>query len=113
MTSQKLYDLETDVASLLLDRLEKEQITLQRAAQISKYILRALPDTITDEQIDKILPILDDEFVELSNIVHKHLMLKQELDKDLGITEAEKLIHEGKLQQSIDLMNNYITQKAL
>ena len=40
-------------------------------------------------------------------------MLKQELDKDLGITEAEKLIHEGKLQQSIDLMNNYITQKAL
>lgn len=87
MISNKLFLLEQEIASFLLNALEMDQITLERASEISKYILHALPDNITDEQIDKILPFLNDQF------------------------EAERLIHEGKIQEATKLMNNYIQQK--
>lgn len=111
MISQKLYQLEKDIASLLLDKLEKDQITLERAAQISKYVLQALPDNITDEEIYHILPYLDDHFIELAAVIHNHLKAKQELEKQATVDEATRLIHQGNLDEAIKLMQNHITKK--
>lgn len=111
MISHKLFQLEQDIASFLLNKLENDQINLERAAEIARFIRQALPDDLTDEQIDKVLPSLDDQFVELSSIVNRRIQEKLELSKHSQITEAEKLIHHGKLQEAIDLMNNYIRLK--
>ncbi|MBI2593131.1 hypothetical protein HYW44_00615 [Candidatus Daviesbacteria bacterium] len=111
MISPKLYQLQKDIASLLLDKLEKDQITIERAAQISKYVLQALPDNLTDEQIDKILPSLDDHFVELAGVVHQHLKAKEELEKQATVDQATKLIHQGNLDQAVKLMTNHMQQK--
>lgn len=66
-----LFKLEQDIAKLLLDKLEHFEISFERASQIAKFILSHLPENLTDDQVRKILPSLDDEFVELVGIVHK------------------------------------------
>lgn len=111
MISPKLYQLEKEIATIVLEKLEREEITVVRAAQISKYVLHALPDTLTDEQIEKIIPTLDDKFTELAGIVLNHLKDKENLSTNQTVDEAQKLIHENKLQEAINLMNNHIQQK--
>ena len=68
-TNKLLFQLEQEVAQLLLTYLEKFNITFERASQIAAFILAHLPENMTDEQVMKILPSLDDEFIELAGIV--------------------------------------------
>lgn len=81
-TDSLLFKVEQEVARLLLVKLEKFNITFERASQIAKFILAHLPETMTDEQVMKILPSLDDDFIELAEIVHKHIFDYEEKYKE-------------------------------
>lgn len=111
MPSQKLVLLETEIATLLLKKLEHLEITPQRAAEIAKFTLAALPENLTDEQVDKIIPSLDDRYFELAEIVAKYI--KEYENANIGIVrqEATKLIHEGKMQEASRLMNQYFSKQ--
>lgn len=111
MISVKLNLLEAEIASLLLNKLEKKEITLERAAQISRYVLKSLPDNIADHEIDEILPKLDDHFIELAQVVNKQLKLKEEAENQATIDQATILIHQGSLDKAVNLMTGYIQQK--
>jgi len=111
MTSQKLYELERKTASLLLDKLEHQEITLHRAAQIAQYITKALPDNITDNQIDSFIPQLDDTFIELAGIVHTHMKELDEIKSKNIATEAERLLKEHKFSEALSIMNTHLANK--
>ena len=111
MISQRLSQLEKEIALLLIEKLEHQQITLERAAEISRFIIISLPDNLTDKQVDDILPTLDDHFIELAAVVNKHLDEKMEIEKKSTIDDATKLIHQGKLDEAVKMMNNHITKK--
>ncbi len=111
MISQRLFQLEKDIAELLLTKLEHEEITLERAAEISKCVLHALPDNLTDEQIDSILPKLDDQFIELAIVVHKYLKEKEEKQKDQVASQAELLMHQGRIEDALKIMHEHISKK--
>ena len=44
----------------------KMEITPERASQISQFVLSFLPENLTEEQIQSLIPKLDDHFFELS-----------------------------------------------
>ena len=57
-----LFQLEQDIANLLLDKLEDFELSFERASKIAKFVLSHLPENLTDAQVMEILPSLDDEF---------------------------------------------------
>lgn len=111
MISHKLFSLERDIAEFLLNKLEHKEMTLGKAAEISRFVIKNLPDNLTDEQIDKILPSLDDRFIELTSLVHIHLLEYEEKNRQKLITVTEELIHQNKLEKANNLMKNYFNKK--
>ena len=87
-----LFQLEQDIARLLLENLEHFEISFERASQIAKFILSHLPENLTDEQVIQILPTLDDEFIELASIVHKHMVEYEEKYKKKITKGVEDII---------------------
>jgi len=111
MISTKVFLLEKDIATFLLDKLEQKNITIERASEISRFVIKNLPDNLTDEQIDKILPSFDDKFIELTSLVHIHLLEYEEKNRQKLISEAEKLIHQKKINEASNLMKDYFNKK--
>ncbi|OGK13153.1 hypothetical protein A3C98_02905 [Candidatus Roizmanbacteria bacterium RIFCSPHIGHO2_02_FULL_37_15] len=111
MISDKLFFLEKEIAKLLLDKLDSSEITVERASEISAFVIKSLPENLTDEQLGRILPSLDDQFVELASIVNIHLKEYQEKNRQNLITEAEKLIHQNKLDQANNMMKDFFYKK--
>ena len=79
--SQLGLKIEQDIAELIISRLEKLQITPDRAVAMAKFIVESIPENISDQQMLKIIPLLDDEFSELSSIVYKYLNEYLEFDR--------------------------------
>jgi hypothetical protein len=111
MTSQLADKLEKDIADYLLTNLESENISIERASAISKFILKTLPENISDSQIKELVPKLDSEFIELSMIVHQSLLSYEESQKQTLIDEATALIHHKNLDKASSLMSNYFAKK--
>ncbi|OGK42702.1 hypothetical protein A3A74_00145 [Candidatus Roizmanbacteria bacterium RIFCSPLOWO2_01_FULL_35_13] len=111
MITNKLFKLEKDIAQLLLEKLESSTITLERASEIAGFVIKSLPDNLTDEQLSKILLKLDDQFIELANIVNIHFMEYQEKKRQNLISQAQDLIHQNKLEQANNLMKDYFYKK--
>ena len=110
-TNNLLFQLEQEVARLLLVKLEKFDITFERASQIAKFILTHLPENMTDEQVMKIIPSLDDQFFELSEIVHKHMLSYEEKYKNNAIKNMQDMIKHKHFQEANNLAFKYFEQK--
>lgn len=115
MTENKnslLFQVEQEIAKLLLTKLEKFNITFERASQIAKFILSHLPENLTDEQMLKIIPSLDDQFYELSEIVHKHMLDYEEKYKEDTIKNMQEMIKHKHFQEASNLANKYFELKS-
>lgn len=106
-----LFQLEQDIANLLLDKLEHFELTFERAAAIAKFVLAHLPDNLTDEQVKQIIPSLDDEFIELAGVVHKHLSEYEEKYKDEVTKTVEDLMKHKHFEEANKLMSDYFKRK--
>lgn len=113
MVSQKLNKLELEIAQLLLDKLEHLEVTPEQVSQIAKFTLQALPDNLSDEQIDNIIPSLDDHYTELASVVLNHLKVHEEATRDTTTSQAQLLIKQGKIDEANNLMNQYFANKKL
>jgi enoyl-[acyl-carrier-protein] reductase (NADH) len=106
-----LFQLEQEIAKLLLAKLEHFEISLERASQIAKFILAHLPDNLTDEQVAQIIPSLDDEFSELAGIVHKHMLDYEEKYKNEVVNNVQDLIKHQHFQQASSQISDYFNRK--
>jgi hypothetical protein len=61
--------VQTQVVQLITKGLEQGTISEERGRSIAKLILDKLPEDINDKELMLILPKLDDEFEELSEVV--------------------------------------------
>lgn len=107
-----LFQLEQDIAKLLLVKLEKIDIDFERASQIAKFVLSHLPENLTDEQVMKIIPSLDDQFFELSEIVHNHMLGYEEKYKEDTIKNMQDMIKHKHFQEASNMAFKYFEQKV-
>ncbi len=108
-----LFELEKEIARMLLVKLEHLDISLERASAIARFVLAHLPDDFTDEQVEKIIPSLDDEFWELSEIVHNHMQEYEEKYKQKVEGEIEDLIKHRHFEEAGKLAKDYFTNKFI
>lgn len=106
-----LFQLEQDLANLILTKLEYLDITFERASQIAKFILIQLPENLTDEEVMQIIPTLDDEFTELAEIVSKYMTSYEEKYQETVTKKAEELIKHHHFEEANDLINKYYNKK--
>lgn len=106
-----LFQVEKEIATLLLDKLEGFQITFERASQIAKFTLAHLPENLTDEQVMQIVPSLDDQYYELAGIVHKHMSEYEEKYKTQITDQVRDLITHKHFEEASNLMSGYFNRK--
>ena len=111
-TNTLLFQVEQEIAKLLLVKLEKFDITFERASQIAKFILAHLPENMTDEQVMKIIPSLDDQFYELSEIVHKHMLGYEDKYKNETIKNMQEMMKHKHFQEASNMAFKYFEQKV-
>lgn len=85
-------EIETQVADLLLDRLKHHNISVARAREIAKHVLQMIPEHLTNDDMRKIIPRLDDNFAELAEIVHSYLGKTDEKMKAEVIPQIRTII---------------------
>jgi len=111
--SLDLIKLKQEIALLILDKLENVEITPERAAQIAKFVLKNFPENLTDEQVRVIIPKLGDQFHELVGVVHKHLSMYEEGNKDKKIKVVNTLIKQALLDQVQNMLKQHFTEKNI
>ena len=107
-----LFQIEQEIARLLLVKLEKFDITFERASQIAKFILAHLPENLTDEQVMKLIPSIDDQFTELAEIVHSHMLDYEEKYKEDTIKNMQEMIKHKHFQEASNMAFKYFEQKV-
>lgn len=106
-----LFEVEQEIAKLLLIKLEHFEITFYRASQIAKFILAHLPENLSDAQVKQIIPSLDDEFYELAGIVHNHMLDFEQKYKEDEIKNLQELLKHEHFQQTSRHVSDYINRK--
>jgi hypothetical protein len=110
-TKNLLFQVEQDIAKMLLNKLEHFEITFEKASQIAKFILATLPNNLSDEQVMQIIPSLDDEFTELAGVVYKHLLDYEETHKEEVIKNVQDLVTHKDFQHASSLISDYFNRK--
>ncbi len=110
MNNSLLFSLEKDIAHLLLNKLRHLNLSKDRAAQIARFILLSLPSGISDEEVRKKLPILDDEFNEITIIISKYLEQEENDNKIYTVDKVHTLLREGKLEKVSELLHSYFNK---
>lgn len=111
MSSSELFKLQREIALLIVEKLKHLEITPKRAAEIARFVLKALPESLTDEQIKQVIPTLDDQFFELAEVVHKHLLEYEAANRDKVTSDAQFLIKQGKIEEANKIMKDYFDHK--
>ncbi len=89
--------IQKQVLDLISDRLEKGEMSKERARKIADMIIKKLPENISYEELLQVIPKLDDEFVELSDIVVPIMTeYERNLHKDLE-ERVLSLVRTGKI----------------
>ena len=85
MTDTSIVTLRQKLEALIVRELEKglagDQITGERAHEIANIVLEAVPEDVTDSELVKIIPTLDDKASELASVVLQILSERDELHK--------------------------------
>jgi hypothetical protein len=107
-----IKNIEKDIATLLLDKLEASGMTLERASTIAKFVLIHLPENLTDDQLKQLLPSLDDEFIEIAGVVHKYIGKFERDEEKLLAQDVQSLIKNGKLDEASIKLQAYFKKKV-
>lgn len=109
MARERIEALEKEITLLLLDKLEHEEITPERAGKISLFVLNTLPPNLSDEQLDTVIPKLDNTFFEIASVIHKHMKV---VDTSPSMTnQALHLYSQNKLDEANNLLKDYFGKK--
>lgn len=108
MSSDELVSsIKSDVVQLLEDKLKANEITPERARDISRYILEALNPHLSEQQIYEIVEHFDEHFTELLPVV---ISVSQQYEKELHEliqNHVHKLLEEGRITEATEAMRNF------
>lgn len=96
-------DIQTKIVELITKGLETGTISEERARSIAKLVLEKLPDGTTDNELMHILPHLDDEFTELSEIVLPIVLEYEEKIRRTVEDKVVRLVRARKFKEALDM----------
>ncbi|TSC87397.1 MAG: hypothetical protein G01um101416_488 [Microgenomates group bacterium Gr01-1014_16] len=64
-------DIKTQIGGFLKVQLLGKSMTFERAQEIAEHLNRILPDDLSEDQVAKVIPSLDDNYRELTGQVYK------------------------------------------
>lgn len=85
---EKRKKFEVEILRIMLERLERGDMSADRARRIAQLVLKLLPEGITLGEFYRVVPKLDDEFSELSKVV---LPVLQEYEQKVEMKVKEKV----------------------
>jgi hypothetical protein len=95
--------LQQDIVSLITAKLEKGEMTEDRAKAIARMTLEKLPEGISYEDLMRTIPTLDDEFEELKVAIFPIIDEYQKKIASQVHAEISRLIKENKLEDALNL----------
>lgn len=100
--------LQAQIVEIITSKLESGEMTEDRAKQIAKHVLDALPEGINYQQLMEIVPKLDDHFQEIGAAVIPIMMEYEQKMKTIIGERITALLKSNKLDEALDL-----TKKAI
>ena len=100
--------LQQDIVAVITKKLEAGVMTEERAKAIAKMTLERLPESISYEELMKIVPTLDDEFEELRSAIYPIVSDYQKKVAAKVQAQITSLMKEKKYLEVLEL-----TKKAL
>ncbi len=101
--AQKLREkIQTDVVSLITQKLKEGQMTQERAQRIAAMVLERMPEDITYQELLKIIPKLDDEFTELADVVVPVMVEYEKKLHSLLEERVLKLVRAKKFKEAVE-----------
>ena len=104
----KVVELEKRIADLIIKKLKSQEITAERAQDISRYVLKAVREDMTDDELAQVVPQLDDVYGELAPIVYEELKKFDHAVEEKLRQGIEELIKEGKTEIAAELASRYL-----
>lgn len=95
--------LQKNVVDLITRKIEEGEMNEDRAKAIAQMMLKKLPEDIDYETLMRVIPTLDDEFIELKTAVFPIIKEYQEMINLEVQKELSKLLSEQKFSEAIQL----------
>lgn len=93
--------VQSDIVNLITQKIKSGEMSQDRAQQIAAMVLEKVPENISREELLKVIPKLDDEFIELADVV---VPIMTEYEKTIHKTIEEKvlkLVREKKFKEAM------------
>lgn len=105
-------NLEREIILIIQIKLERGEMSAERAQAIARLVLQKLHPPLTLEQIHQIAPTLDDEFIELAKAVLPVVADHQKEVERIVIDHSKKLIQSGRFEEATRIMQQASSQKT-
>jgi hypothetical protein len=94
--------IQSQVVQLITKGLEDGSISEDRAREIARLILNKVPENVSNEELMQILPKLDDEFFELTEVVLPIISDYEEKIRKAVEQKALEFVRQRKFQEALD-----------
>lgn len=84
--------LESMIVLELQEKLRTGEITGDRAKEIAKIVLEAVPENVAEEELIRIVAALDDKASELAGVVYQILSEKDEQARSKKLDDLKNMI---------------------
>lgn len=95
--------VQAEVVNIITRGLEEGTISEERAREMAKLILEKLPEGVSDEELLAIIPKLDDEFTELTEVVLPIVTEYEQKIRTAVEEKALKLVRDQKFTEALEL----------
>lgn len=106
--NQYREEIEKEVLTILEERLQKGEMTAERAREIARYIVDHLKPNMTQDQVYQIAKNFDDHFPELIPIVIRVSNEYEDKIKKIVGDHAGKLIKQNKIDEASSLLKKAV-----
>ena len=100
--------VQSEIVKVITERLEKGEMTEERAKQIAQMVLQQLPENINHQKLIEVIPTLDDHFQELAVAIVPIMVEYEEKMKQVVDKKLKELLDANKLDEALD-----VTKKAI
>lgn len=107
----KRKQLEQRILDIIEEKLLNGKMDSARARAIAQMVIDKLHPPLTLEQLYEIAPTLDDHFMELSQAVLPLLREHEDKVRKVVSEHAEKLIKQGKFEESLNILKSATRNK--
>lgn len=95
--------VQAQVVELITQGLEEGTISEDRARNIARLVLERLPEGVSNEELMQILPKLDDDFAELTEVVLPIVSEYEEKLRQAVESKVLDLVRARKFKEALDL----------